>query len=268
MQNINVRANESCAIGAAQIAIKVVGNATRKIGGGIGHILGMVNPDVWKEIACISMSSYSYLLPRREKIVDHGADGYPPLVLVHGLGGNRGVWLPLRSFMRLSGHKRIYAFGYEKGTIEQHATSLMMFIREILDTTGEKQVDIVAHSLGGIMSRYAIQRLGIDSEVRTLVTLATPHQGTYAATYANTPLTIPLRPESEMIRDLNSDDLSRYKIRFITVSSDRDVYVVPCEMMTHPDAENIFIEKISHSQYLISTKVFRAVASALPPLKP
>ena len=244
-----------------------MGNAGRKISGGLGHILGMVNPDVWKELAYISMCSYALFLPRRENVVDHGADGYPPLVLVHGLGGNRGAWLPLRTFMKLHGHKRIYAFGYEKGTIEQHAVGLKQFIMDILETTGEKQVDIVAHSLGGIVSRYAIQRLGISAKVRTLVTLATPHGGTYAATYANTPLTKPLRPESEMIRDLNSDGLSGHKVHFITISSDQDVYVLPHEMMMHSDAENVFIEKISHSQHLFAPKVFRAVSAAIPPWK-
>jgi len=38
------------------------------------------------------MLSYSLLLPRREHVVDRGADEFLPIVLVHGLGGNRGAW--------------------------------------------------------------------------------------------------------------------------------------------------------------------------------
>jgi pimeloyl-ACP methyl ester carboxylesterase len=211
----------------------------------------------------VAVSSYSLLLPRREEVVDRGRDDFPPVVLVHGLGGNRGLWWPLRLFLRVNGHRRTYAFGYEDGTVEEHAEDLKRFIGAVLETTGERQVDIVAHSLGGIISRYAIQRLGLTREVRSLVTLATPHQGTYAAQYANTTLTRSLRPESDMIRDLNDDDLADYSPQIYSLYSNRDVYVVPAEGMIHPAAENVFLPNVSHSQYLVSPQVFRVVHSCL-----
>lgn len=249
--------------------IEAVGGAAKKVGDGVGRLLGKVSPDVWREFGYVSMLSYSLLLPRREQVVDRGADEYLPVVLVHGLGGNRGAWWPLRLFLKINGHRRIYAFGYEGGTVEGHAADLRDFVDAVLRATGEVQVDVVAHSLGGIIARYAIQRLEMSAAVRTLVTLAAPHRGTYAARYANTPLTRPLRPESDLLRDLNGDDLARLPIRFFSVFSDRDVYVVPAERMTHPDAENVFLPDLSHSQFLVSPRVFRIVASCLArPLAP
>ncbi len=243
--------------------VETIGSAAKKIGTGIGRLFDKVNPDVWRELGYVTMSSYSLLLPRREHVVDRGDDGLLPIVLVHGLGGNRGLWLPLRLFLRMNGHRRLYAFGYEDGSIEEHAEDLKDFIETVLQTTGEQQVDIVAHSLGGIISRYAIQRLGLGRTVRTLVTMATPHQGTYAAQYANTTLTRSLRPESEVIRDLNGDDPVGYPMRFFSLCSNRDVYVVPAEGMKHPGAENVFLPDVSHTQYLVSPKVFRVVAACL-----
>ena len=242
-----------------------VGGATKTAGRGLSKILGAVNPDVWRELIFVSASAYSMLMPRREKVVDHGKDEFAPVVLVHGLAGNRGAWWPFRLFMKVLGHRRVYAFGYEKGTIEEHAALLKDFMVEVCKVTGVQQVDVVAHSLGGLISRYAIQKLGMADSVRTLITMATPHQGTYAALYANTTLTLPMRPSSEMINDLNSEDLSAFRNRFFTLYSDRDVYVLPHEMMTHPAAENIFVPDISHSQYLLSPQVFRVVASLLNP---
>jgi pimeloyl-ACP methyl ester carboxylesterase len=244
-------------------SIEAIGGAARKLGTGIGRLFEKVNPDVWRELGYVTMSSYSLLLPRREEVVDRGAGGQVPVVLVHGLGGNRGLWWPLRLFLRMNGHRRIHAFGYEDGTIEDHAEDLKGFVDSILRVTGETQVDIVAHSLGGIISRYAIQRLGLKGTVRTLVTMATPHQGTYAAQYANTAITRSLRPASEVIRTLNAEDLTDYPVRFFSLFSDRDVYVVPAEGMTHPGAENVFLHDVSHSQYLVSPEVFRVVASCL-----
>ncbi|MCL4233363.1 MAG: alpha/beta fold hydrolase [Deltaproteobacteria bacterium] len=222
-----------------------------------------VNPDVWHELGCVSLSAYSLLLPRREDVFDRPGGPRTPVVLVHGLGGSRGAWWPLRLYLHAHGRKRLYAFGYEGGSIEEHAGALVGFVSRVLAVTGEDRVDIVAHSLGGIIARFAIQRLGLASHIRTLVTLATPHQGTYAAHYANTDLTRPLRPESDMIRDLNGDDFASLGVDLVCVCSDRDIYVVPSEHMAHPDARNLTVRGVSHSQHLISTRVFRLVARTL-----
>ena len=40
---------------------------------------------------------------------------------------------------------------------------------------------MVGHSLGGLIARYYVTRLGGDERVHTLVTLGTPHSGTYSA---------------------------------------------------------------------------------------
>lgn len=242
---------------------EAIGSFAKKVVTGMGRVFDRVNPDVWRELGYVTMSSYSLLLPRREEVVDRGDDVFLPVVLVHGLGGNRGAWWPLRLFLRMNGHCRVYAFGYEEGTVEEHARNLKRFVEDVLRATGEEQVDMIAHSLGGILSRYAIQRLGLRGKVRTLITLATPHQGTYAAQYANTKLTRSLRPGSQVIRALNAEDAASVPMRFISLYSDRDVYVLPAEGMTHPAAENIFLPEVSHSQYLVSPQVFRLVASCL-----
>jgi len=246
--------------------IKKTGGLARRGAGEIGALLRKVNPDIWREFGYVSFLSYSLFLPKRETVIDRGPDGHPPLVLVHGLGGNRGCWLPLRAFLRLHGRRRVYAFGYEDGTIEAHAEQLGHFIRQILEVTGETQVEIIAHSLGGIIARYAVQKTGLAGAVRTLITLASPNQGTYAAHYLNTPLTRPLRPASELLNELNREDLSHLGLRFVTFSSNRDIYVVPASLMAHPAADNITIPNLSHSQFLLSPVVFRQILACLSPM--
>jgi len=243
--------------------LAAIGKGAKFLGCTIGRQFKKVNPDVYRELAFVSMSSYSLVLPKREKVVDRGSDGFLPVVLVHGLGGNRGAWWPLRLFLRLQGHRRLYAFGYEDGTVEELAQRLKSFVEEVRQVTGVAQVDIVAHSLGGLIVRYAIQRLDMAHSVRTFVSMATPHLGTYAAQYANTPLTLAIRPDSRILCDLNRDDMKNYPIRFVTIFSNRDVYIVPNEMMMHPHAENIFVPNVSHSQHLVSPPVFRKVAQCL-----
>ncbi|MDP8255470.1 MAG: alpha/beta fold hydrolase [Candidatus Alcyoniella australis] len=244
-------------------AILQAQSAARKVGSGLRGVLAKVNPDVWRELACVSSMAYTLVIPKRERVIARDDDGRTPVVLVHGMGGNRGTWTMLRAFLRLTGHRRIYAMGYEDGSVEELAERLTEFVESVREVTGEDQVDVVAHSLGGLITRYAIQRLGMDGHVRKLITLATPHQGSYTAEYADTVQTRQLRPGNPLLKDLNSDDWSRYSTPLICICSDRDVYVVPNELMRHPQGENLFVPNLAHTQYLISPAVFRLVAQSL-----
>ena len=62
---------------------------------------------------------------------------------------------------------------------------------------------MIGHSLGGLIARYYVQRLGGDAFVNTLVTLGTPHQGTQLAhAMPLLPLIRQLTPQSPVIREL------------------------------------------------------------------
>ena len=54
---------------------------------------------------------------------------------------------------------------------------LRAFVHAVLDHTGAEQVDIVAHSLGGTVTREWLRQDGAYGLVRSLVTVASPHHG-------------------------------------------------------------------------------------------
>lgn len=104
-----------------------------------------------------------------------------PLLLVHGLG--------FRDDMTLSYWGRIpqalEAFGCQVflsgqdggGNAEHNGAQVARRINEILKLTGAEKVNIIAHSKGGLDSRYAISSLNMADKVASLTTLATPHHG-------------------------------------------------------------------------------------------
>ena len=57
------------------------------------------------------------------------------------------------------------------------ATEVAERIKEVIAETGAEKVNIIAHSKGGLDSRYAISHLGMDKYVATLTTINTPHYG-------------------------------------------------------------------------------------------
>ena len=52
-----------------------------------------------------------------------------------------------------------------------------MEVERIVAETGFERIHIIGHSLGGLIARYYVTRLGGDARVHTLVTLGTPHDG-------------------------------------------------------------------------------------------
>lgn len=106
---------------------------------------------------------------------------YLPLVLVHGWQGFCG-WGSGDTFGQL-GHflcdEKIDVFEMLYNTsnaIETSAERLVRAIDKATVTTNAGAVNLVAHSMGGLMSRYAIERLREDRIYR-LLTAATPHLG-------------------------------------------------------------------------------------------
>ena len=114
-------------------------------------------------------------------------DGHRPMVLVHGLGGHRGNFAPMRGWFALQGRRRTYSIGLPDGPLGELGHRLVETLAEVVEVNGlgpDEQIDIVAHSMGGLVSRLALLDVETTNRVHTLVTLGTPHSGTHAARFA------------------------------------------------------------------------------------
>jgi triacylglycerol esterase/lipase EstA (alpha/beta hydrolase family) len=246
-----------------------VGRATVRGGKFVGRKAAAayrsIDPDVMRHLAQMPLLSYSLLVSREERIEPGEPDGHPPLVFVHGLGGNRGNFLLMAWYLRMKGRKRSYKIHFDPGqSIPDMASALARFIRAVKKATGAPRVEIVAHSLGGIVARLAIERRRLASSVATLVTLGTPHKGTYPARYANTVNTREIRPDSALIRELNKQPWPK-GVRGVTFWSKGDLFVLPAESAAAPGTQTVDMTPFTHYSYLIDPKCFAAVARVLAP---
>jgi len=184
-------------------------------------------------------------------------------VFVHGLGGGRGDFRPMAWYLRRMGRKRSYAIAFETAqSIPGRAEALAAFIEEILEVTGESRVDLVAHSMGGLVARLAIAEYGIAPAIRTLVTLGTPHLGTYSARLGNSEITRALRPNSELVRALAKSPLPP-DLRAVSFWSRGDLVILPPESAAMPGSRQVEAPPYTHYGYLIFPESWKAVLEAL-----
>lgn len=198
----------------------------------------------------------------------------PPVVLLHGFIDNRSVFVLLRRSLAQHGRQQIESLNYSPLTcdIRIAAELLGRHIEEVCERTGSRQVDVVGHSLGGLIARYYVQRLGGDTRVRTLVTLGTPHSGTRVAPLANAhPIVRQMRPGSPVLEELGMP-APGCRTHFYAFWSDLDHIMDPLEAacIDHPDltAENVRVSGVGHLALPVHPAVATGIRQALDTAHP
>ncbi|MFI5981347.1 esterase/lipase family protein [Streptomyces sp. NPDC051555] len=193
----------------------------------------------------------------------------PPALLLHGFTDNRSVFVLLRRALAKGGRRRVETYNYSPLTLDLRAAArrLAEHVEEVCRRTGAPRVDLVGHSLGGLIARYYVQRLGGDARVRTLVTLGTPHAGTRVAAFAGAhPVIRQIRPDSSVMAELAAA-APGCRTRFVAFWSEFDQLMVPVETarLDHPDlrVENVQVTGIGHLALPKHPAVIAAVHRAL-----
>ena len=101
-----------------------------------------------------------------------------PILLVHGIVSNRSIFTLLRRGLTRRGFSNVFAMNYLTlaTDVRTAAAGLSEEVERIVEETGFERIHIIGHSLGGLIARYYVTRLGGDARVHTLVTLGTPHE--------------------------------------------------------------------------------------------
>lgn len=181
------------------------------------------------------------------------------VVLVHGYLANRSTLFPVAAYLRLRGVKQVLSFNYSSNAgIEQAARALRDYLRR--HVRGGR-IDLVCHSLGGLVARVYIQELGGARRVDRCVTLGTPHRGTYNSYWLNSRVGSELRPDSRLLSRLHGSRAKAEGVRFISLVAGSDNLVIPRVFASHE--REIYIPDLGHVSMLFSPRVLRTVADYL-----
>ena len=151
-----------------------------------------------------------------------------PIILVHGVVDNHTIFSLLRRSLMRRGFGRTISLNYSPLTddIRRVAKRLSRLIESVCRETGYERVHVIGHSMGGLIGRYYVQRLGGDARVHTLVTLGTPHSGSAPASLVPHNVARQLRRDSDIVAELN-EPAPGCRTRFVAVWSDLDQMIIP-----------------------------------------
>jgi len=181
------------------------------------------------------------------------------VVLVHGYLANRSTLLPLHAYLKLRGIGPVLSYDYPSSEgIERAARGLREFCRT--HVRGGR-IDLVCHSLGGVVARSWLQELGGARRVDRCITLSSPHRGTYGAYWVASRVGRELRPDSPLIQRLETSRAAAERVKFTSIVAGSDNIVFPRVFAAHE--ELIHVPDIGHVGMLFSPRVLRAVADRL-----
>lgn len=192
-----------------------------------------------------------------------GAREGTPVLLVPGFSGQDLVyWNVFRRRLEGDGFP-VFTMplpGLGLQDIWTSARSLEERVTEILDATGQPEIDLVGHSLGGLVIRAYVQVLGGADDVGVCATLGTPHQGTLTAALALVrPASWQLLPGSNFLEEL---DRAPLEVPFVNVYSSRDSLVTPYKNARFEPADNHKLRFGGHWGLLIRDAAYRPVVQA------
>lgn len=211
----------------------------------------------------------AHLPPRQRSLMVHDIEAAgTPIILVHGVIDNHTVFSPLKRTLRRRGFGRIISVNYSQFSddIRSVAKRLDRVVEDVVHRTGYERVHVVGHSMGGLIGRYYVQRMGGHSRVHTLVTLGSPHAGTLPACWVPHPIARQMRPDSDIMAEFEQP-APDCTTRILSVWSDLDLMIVPkrSARMEHPDlnVRNMFVSGVGHMSLPVDGRVVHEVCTTL-----
>jgi triacylglycerol esterase/lipase EstA (alpha/beta hydrolase family) len=184
-----------------------------------------------------------------------------PVLLVHGVLVNDGVWLLSRRGLERRGIAPIYTMSYGPpfADIETFAEQLAAKIDRICAATGATEVVLVGHSMGGLVARAYLRRFGA-SRVAKLVTIGTPHHGSVLAWGMPGRSLEQMRPGNAWLVELNRLEREPAPAPITSIWSRHDSMVAPQASSELACAQNATVVGIGHNALLIAQEVIDRVA--------
>jgi triacylglycerol lipase len=188
-----------------------------------------------------------------------------PTILVPGFyDGAHRLGLLTRWMARAGLHPHPVSPQPSNGTVplEVLARQLARYINATFPP--DQPINLFGFSMGGLICRTYVQRMGGAARTRRLVTLATPHRGTYMAyPFRNRPACVQMRPGSAFLTELNRDLSALEQTRFTSIWTRLDLTIFPAVNCLLPVGEMIHVASPLHGALPFDPRIGRTLVACL-----
>lgn len=192
---------------------------------------------------------------------DAPVDARRPVILLHGWFHNRTGCALLAKRLRKAGREHVFPLDLPTATasVQRLSEILDAKVEKICELTGSSHVDVVAHSLGGLVAHWWMQHGGGAKRLKNLVTLGAPHKGTALAAFIPMGTARAINIGSEVVRAL--DVPPPPGVRLTAIWSDMDYLILPPKGVDAPGT--VRVRYVGHLSLLYSKSVFVEVERSL-----
>ena len=185
-----------------------------------------------------------------------------PVLMIHGYGCNRAVWLPMQQHVAAAGHPTdAIDLMPLLGDIDDYARDIAAAVARLTRLHGRPPV-LLCHSMGGLAAR-ALLRQTEPSAVAHIITLGTPHRGTAMARSGRGHNVRQMAWASPWLRKLAASETPAVRARITSIFSWHDSIVGPAGASWLEGARHVPFAGVGHVSLLCDMRVRDAVLAEL-----
>ncbi len=186
----------------------------------------------------------------------------PTLLCIPGIYDSPRVMRRLKMYFEQHGY-HIEALAVSPNDASISIADAAKQIKAYLDQFPHQQFVLIGFSMGGIIARYFTQLIDKGDQVKGLITLGSPHNGTLVAYAMQRPGLLDMRLGSMMLAQLNSDLAVLQKMPFMSVWTPCDLMIIPTWSSVIKTLPSKCIFTFSHPGLISKQKVFAQIESFL-----
>ncbi|MFP2910015.1 esterase/lipase family protein [Pyxidicoccus sp. 3LFB2] len=190
-----------------------------------------------------------------------------PVLLVHGIDDDASAFDAMRERLEREGWAHVHAFSLSPNDGSEGVPALARQVAREAEAlrarTGARRVDVVGFSMGALVTRYWLQMQGGRLVVRRFISISGPHAGTRLAWLRRGKGIRQMRPQSRLLRYLESDRRPWGEVEVHSFWTPYDLTIFPASSSRLRGASERTFPVLLHPWMITDGRVLAAVVEVL-----
>jgi len=187
-----------------------------------------------------------------------------PVLLIHGIHDTARIFHRMQAYLEARGWP-VHTLSLQPNDGTEGLDKLAKQVDRYVETTFSRScpIDLLGFSMGGLVCRYYLQKLGGLARVERFITLSAPHKGSLWAYFRWNEGCAQMRPNSPFIQELNRQLDQLNQVQFTSIWTPMDLMIIPAASSSLPIGTEIKLPVLAHAWMVSDPTVLLAVTTAL-----